>query len=313
MRRIEPLRSKNSMKLITAVLCLALFVILSACARQSVSPPPEEQAATGMPAESPQPNEHRIISTTVAITEMMDALELDLVGIPASEKALPERYEGVTEVGFVKTPDLEMIRALRPTEVLSVSTLEYDLRPVFEEAGIQASFLNLDSLGNMLDTMTALGKAYDREAQAERVVSAIQGKVDEIGRRIEGKERPTVLILMGIPGSYLVATEHSYIGDLVKISGGVNVVSGETVEYVASNTEYLQQANPDVILRAAHGMPKEVVEMFDKEFRTNDIWKHFSAVQNNRVYDLEESLFGTTGNLASVQALEELMEMLYPE
>ncbi|MMZ69015.1 High-affinity heme uptake system protein IsdE precursor [compost metagenome] len=81
---------------------------------------------------------------------------------------------------------------------------------------------------------------------------------------------------------------------------------------MASNTEYLQQANPDVILRAAHGMPDEVVKMFNQEFATNDIWKHFSAVQNGRVYDLEESLFGTTANLAADQALDELQKMLYP-
>ncbi len=41
-------------------------------------------------------------------------------------------------------------------------------------------------------------------------------------------------------------------------------------------------------------MPDEVVKMFDKEFKTNDIWKHFAAVKNNRVYDLEERLLGTT-------------------
>ena len=46
--------------------------------------------------------------------------------------------------------------------------------------------------------------------------------------------------------------------------------------------------------------------MFDKEFKTNDIWKHFVAVKNNRVYDLEERLFGTTGNLAAIEALDEL-------
>ena len=28
---------------------------------------------------------------------------------------------------------------------------------------------------------------------------------------------------------------------------GTNIVQGETVEYLASNTEYLQQANPDVL------------------------------------------------------------------
>lgn len=60
-------------------------------------------------------------------------------------------------------------------------------------------------------------------------------------------------------------------------------------------------------------MPDEVVDMFNKEFQENDIWKHFDAVQNDRVYDLEETLFGTTGNLAAVEALDELLEMLYPE
>ena len=115
-----------------------------------------------------------------------------------------------------------------------------------------------------------------------------------------------MLILLGVPGSYLVATEHSYIGDLVKQLGGKNIVQGEQVEYLASNTEYLKKADPDIILRAAHGMPDEVVKMFDKEFKTNDIWKHFAAVKNNRVYDLEERLFGTTGNLAAIEALDEL-------
>lgn len=92
----------------------------------------------------------------------------------------------------------------------------------------------------------------------------------------------------------------------------MNIVQGEEVEYLASNTEYLQQANPDVILRAAHGMPEEVIEMFDQEFQTNDIWKHFNAVKNRRVYDLDELIFPTTGNLAVVEAMDELVKMLYP-
>jgi iron complex transport system substrate-binding protein len=59
-------------------------------------------------------------------------------------------------------------------------------------------------------------------------------------------------------------------------------------------------------------MPDEVVKMFDEEFKTNDIWKHFNAVKNGHVYDLPEPLFGTTGNLAANSALDELMKMLYP-
>ncbi len=116
---------------------------------------------------------------------------------------------------------------------------------------------------------------------------------------------------MGVPGSYLVVTEHAYIGDLVKLAGGENVIKDQKVEYLASNTEYLQSANPDIILRAAHGMPAEVVKMFDEEFKTNDIWKHFDAVKNNRVYDLDENLFGMTASLNAPEALKEMEKMLY--
>ncbi|WP_425452784.1 heme ABC transporter substrate-binding protein IsdE [Ammoniphilus oxalaticus] len=257
-------------------------------------------------------DEHRIVSTTVAFTEIMDVLELDLVGIPTSSKPLPPRYDGITEVGFVKNPDLEVIKWLKPTEVLSVSTLEYDLKPIFGSADINANFLNLDRVENMQQTIRTMGEKYDRPQQAADLAQKIDQKIGEIEKRIEGKEKPTVLILLGIPGSYLAATEHSYLGDLARLCGGINILAEQAVEYVAPNTEYLQEKNPDIILRAAHGMPEQVVEMFEQEFKENDIWKHFDAVKHDRVYDLEEEIFGTTGSLEVIKALDEMMNLLYP-
>ncbi|MFJ5624272.1 heme ABC transporter substrate-binding protein IsdE [Peribacillus loiseleuriae] len=281
--------------------CVILLLLITGCSSE------QETIQTDNQSES----ENRIVSSTVAITEIMDALELDLVGIPDSSKELPKRYDGVSNVGFVKNPDLEIIKSLHPKDVLTVSTLEYDLKPIYENAGIEATFLNLDSLEKMQQTILSLGKKYDRNKQAEKIVTKMDDKVAEIHKAVAGKEKPTVLILLGIPGSYLVATEHSYIGDIARLCGVVNVVTGEKVEYVATNTEFLQQTNPDIILRAAHGVPDEVVKMFDKEFKENDIWKHFDAVKNGRVFDLEEEIYGTTGNLAATEALDEMMKMLY--
>ena len=255
---------------------------------------------------------NRIIATTVAVTEIMDALEIDLIGIPTSYKELPERYNGLPEIGNPMSPDMELIMSLKPKEVISVTTLKYDLAAIFDDASIEASYVNLESLDAMHQEILQIGERYDRQEQAEKIVQGFEDKIKEIEMKTEGKATPTVLILMGVPGSYLVATENSYIGDLVQRAGGQNVIAGEEVEFLASNTEYLQKSNPDIILRAAHGMPEEVVEMFDKEFKENDIWKHFNAVKNDRVYDLEELLFGTTGNLAAAEALDELIEMLYP-
>jgi iron complex transport system substrate-binding protein len=287
---------------------ISFLILLGTTACTSGSSEPSVAAS----AES-SGNEPRIVSTTVAITEIMDALELELVGIPTSSKELPERYKDAVPVGNPMSPDLERIRALQPTDVLSVTTLQYDLEPKFSGAGIPSDFLNLQSIADMQETIRRLGEKYGRGQQAEAITGQLDAKLADIRQKVEGKERPTVLILLGVPGSYLVATEHSFIGDLVKQCGGINVVQGEKVEYLASNTEYLQQANPDIILRAAHGMPEEVVNMFNQEFKQNDIWKHFDAVKNGRVYDLEERLFGTTANLEAGEALDELMDMMYPE
>ncbi|HDR7222229.1 MULTISPECIES: heme ABC transporter substrate-binding protein IsdE [Bacillus cereus group] len=289
-------------KIASVLMAIILLMSIAGCSS------PKKETAKQVKSESKE----RIVATTVAVTEIMDALEVDLVGVPISSKTLPKRYKGLPEVGNPMSPDMEKVKSLKPSEVLSVTTLEYELKPVFDGVGMKANFLDLTSLKNMQNSISDLGKKYGREKQAEEVVTKLDKKVASIQKEVKGKKEPTVLILLGVPGSYLVATEHSYIGDLVKQLGGKNIVQGERVEYLASNTEYLKKADPDIILRAAHGMPDEVVKMFDKEFKTNDIWKHFAAVKNNRVYDLEERLFGTTGNLAAIEALDELKKMMYP-
>ncbi|PEN76627.1 heme ABC transporter substrate-binding protein IsdE [Bacillus cereus] len=289
-------------KIVSVLMAIILLMSIAGCSS------PKKETAKQVKSESKE----RVVATTVAVTEIMDALEVDLVGVPTSSKPLPKRYKGLPEVGNPMSPDMEKVKSLKPSEVLSVTTLEYELKPVFDGVGMKANFLDLTSLKNMQSSISDLGKKYGREKQAEAVVTKLDKKVASIQKEVKGKKEPTVLILLGVPGSYLVATEHSYIGDLVKQLGGKNIVQGEQVEYLASNTEYLKKADPDIILRAAHGMPDEVVKMFDKEFKTNDIWKHFAAVKNNRVYDLEERLFGTTGNLAAIEALDELKKMMYP-
>ncbi|MCR8844938.1 heme ABC transporter substrate-binding protein IsdE [Paenibacillus sp. SC116] len=301
------------LKLVAVITTILILAIGCGDAKTVTKPVEPVSSASSTPVATSSPvEEHRIVSTTVAITQIMDQLEIDLVGVPKSVKTLPSRYDGLTKVGNPMSPDMELVKSLKPTEVLSVTTLQYDLEPVFQNANMNATFLDLTNLESMQAEITKLGEKFEKQEKAAEIVRKYDVKIKKIRKVTEGKEAPTVLILLGVPGSYLVATEHSYIGDLVRLLGGKNIVQGEKVEFLASNTEHLQQANPDVILRAAHGMPEEVVKMFDEEFKKNDIWHHFKAVQTGRVYDLEERLFGTTGNLAVEEALDALLPMLYP-
>lgn len=288
---------------------LFAIAVLAGCSNNEEA---NEKAAAGTAKEAANTQEeHRIIAGTVVLAEILDRLDLDAVAVPETEKKLPQRFEGLPSIGNAMSPDAEIIKSLNPTEVLSVSTLEYDLKDSFEQYKIPVDFVDLTGIDSMLDEIKELGGRYNRVQEAENLVNELKEEIEAVELVAPENEKPKVLILLGVPGSYLVATENSYAGDLVKIAGGENVMAGQDAEYLASNTEYLYDANPDIILRLAHGMPEEVVEMFDEEFQKNDVWQHFNAVKNDRVYDLEEALFGTTAALNVPEALDTLVEIFY--
>lgn len=293
---------------IKLLLLTLLSLILAAC---SSSDQTEKKETIADKEQVTEGSEQRIIAGTVVVADILDKLELDAIAVPETEKQLAKRFDGLPTIGNAMEPDMEIVKSLNPTELLSVSTLEYDLQDKFKQLNIPVDFLNFQSVDAMLTEITSLGERYNRVAQAEALVKDLQKNIEAVQNVAANKEGPRVLILLGIPGSYLVATENSYAGDLVKRAGGINVMEGQDAEYLSSNTEYLHNSNPDIILRLSHGMPDEVVEMFDEEFKTNDIWKHFDAVKNDKVYDLEEELFGTTSSLQVPQALGQLMEIFY--
>ena len=71
----------------------------------------------------------------------------------------------------------------------------------------------------MQNSINDLGKKYGREKQAEEVVTKLNKKSLAF-KRSKRKERTDSAYFIRCSGSYLVATEHSYIGDLVKQLGG---------------------------------------------------------------------------------------------
>ncbi|HIX73312.1 MAG TPA: heme ABC transporter substrate-binding protein IsdE [Candidatus Anaerobutyricum stercoripullorum] len=258
--------------------------------------------------------EPRIVATSPSVAEICDRLELPLVGVCASTiSELPKRYADVTTVGTAMSPDMEIVSSLNPDWILSPSSLQTDLEPKYESLDTDWAFLNLRSVQGMYRSIQELGEIFDREEQAQTMVEEFQDFYEEYKSQNEGKAHPKVMILMGLPGSYIIATENSYVGSLVELAGGENVYAGTDQEFLTVNTEDMEKKNPDVILRAAHALPDQVVEMFKEDFETNDIWKHFSAVQNGRVYDLTYEYFGMSANFYYPEALKELQPMLYPD
>ena len=93
----------------------------------------------------------------------------------------------------------------------------------------------------------------------------------------------------------------------------MNVYADSSEEFINVNTEDMQARDPDLILRTSHALPEQVMAMFANEFATNDIWKHFRAVQEGRVYDLPSDLFGMSAQFNYPEALEHVRGVLWEE
>lgn len=295
-------------KVVSAV---AIAALLSAgCVNQNQKP--EKTSVAG--------EEPRIVATTPSIMNICNMLELDLVGIPTTSSQIPDRYSQCTQVGMAMNPDLEVIASLEPTDVLmaggsstsAVTSLIPGQGQTADAVEIPKNYVDVSSVEGLYDTLEQLGDRYGKEQQAAKYLEEYEQFMADYKEKTEGKESPKVLILMGLPGSYIEATPNSYVGSLVEMAGGVNVVSDDSDEaFLTWNTEQLYELDPDVILLTAHGMPEQAMEMFEEEFRTNTVWKNFRAVNEGRVYQLDYTIFNMSATFDWMDGLNQLYSIFY--
>ena len=278
----------------------AASLVLSGCVNQH----PDHDSGEG--------GQLRLVATSPASADITDKLNLDLVGVCSSSiSSIPDRYADVKQVGTAMSPDLEVLKSLDPSYVISPNSLQSDLQPKYAGAGLACIFLNLRSVDGMYKSIEGLGKKFNRESEANSLISDYSAFMTDYRQKNAGKESPRCLVLMGLPGSYIVATDNSYVGSLMALAGGTNVYQDTDMEFLNANTEDMKQKEPDIILRCAHALPDQVVEMFKEEFSTNDIWRHFKAVEQGRVYDLPYDQFGMSAKFNYPDALDTLQPILY--
>lgn len=256
-------------------------------------------------------DEKKIIATSPATVEICNKLKIKLIAVPESSFTMSDEYKDLPKIGSPMSPDIEKIKSLNPDYVLSPVSLKNELEKKYKNAELKYEFINLSSVDGMFDSIKKLGDKFGHEKEANALIDEHKQYMKKFNSSIKGKKRPKVLVLMGLPGSYVIATDKSYVGSLVKLARGENVYTDDSKDFLTVNTEDMKTKNPDIILRASHAMPDDVKSMFAKEFAENDIWKHFDAVKNGKVHDLDNTLFNMSANFNYRDALEELRKLLY--
>lgn len=258
-----------------------------------------------------------IATTSVAICEILDALGCDeVVGVPSTSGELPARYADVRTIGAPMQPQMEILKQINPEVVLVPTTLEASLASEFSAAGIAVKYINLSDIEGMYGDIAELGTLLGKEAQAQALCKEYADYMDAYPKT---ETEITVMTVMAFPSLFTIATEDSYVGDLVKLAGGKNVygagyVSDGTGVITNYSLEDMAQKDPDIILVFAHFSEEYAFAYIEELTETNAVWKNFRAVQNGEIYYLSAADgFGVSANLGWTQALETLKPIFFGE
>ena len=252
-----------------------------------------------------------VVATSVAVVQILDELGVKVTGVPTTSYELPESTKDAIEVGAPMNPDLEIIKSINPDIVVSVDTLGQDFMDQCKENNIPSEFVNLSSYEGLKETISTLGKKFGKEDKANEILSELSSKESELASNTSDGENPKVLIIFGAPGTMMLATEKSYVGNLVSLAGGDNVLEDASISFAQVNKEELLNLNPDKIVVMAHANPETTNAEVKETLETDAAWKNLDAVKNGEVHYLDSEYFGMSANLKVIEALDKMHDILY--
>ena len=285
-----------------SLICLLGFGVMG-CSNNS------EESKESLKKEN---GEEIVVATSVAVTEILDELGVKVSGVPTSSYDLPESTKDAVKVGNPMNPDLEIIKSLNPDVVVSVDTLGEDYKKLFTDNDIPSEFIDLTTLEGLKTSISTLGERFNKTEKANEILNELKVKEDEFSN-LSKEEKKNVLLVFAAPGSMMIATPSSYIGNLVDKVGANNIVKDDKKPFVSYSNEEIVKLNPDMILVMTHGMPEQAKKMAEEKFASDPAWSRIEAVKEGKVYYLENGYFGMSANLKVTESLDKLGEIIYGE
>ncbi|MGL5694003.1 MAG: iron chelate uptake ABC transporter family permease subunit [Peptostreptococcaceae bacterium] len=106
--------------------------------------------------------EEIVVATSVAVTEILDKLGVKISGVPTTTYELPTSTKDAIKVGNPMNQDLEIIKSLNPSIVVSVDTLGEDFKNLFTKNNIPSEFINLSTVDGLKESINTLGRTIIR-------------------------------------------------------------------------------------------------------------------------------------------------------
>jgi len=262
---------------------------------------------------------NRIVSLAPSCTEILFSLGLQnqTVGT-VSYEGYPQDLQNwitasnVTIVGTYGSVNNEAIISLNPNLILDTGGFENPTDQTLESLGMNVMVLSPMSFAGVLNDIALVGNVTGRVSEQKALIANLTSEATSIVDKTQGLSKPSVYVEYFFSstgfGSY---GGSSFVNDLISMAGGINVFAGFNENFVTTSSEDIVAANPDIII-ISNGIMSSLSGLTPQVVMQRPGWNVISAVQNKRIYLINEDLI-TVGGPDVIYGLEELAQIIHPE
>ncbi|MQA91076.1 MAG: ABC transporter substrate-binding protein [Gemmatimonas sp.] len=299
------------------LLGLALIVLVAACDRgadgRSISVDGGGEANqyevrddAGRVVRLPGPAQ-RIVSLLPATTETLGALGAIDRLVARTDFDDPE-LSWLPSVGGGLTPNIELVASLSPDLVIAWEEAgEARVRPRLEAIGIPVLAVATRDTAGVFANIDRLGVLTGLTERADSLAARMREELADVRASVAGREPRRVLYLIGVDPP-MVAGPNVFIGEVLEVSGGLNVFSDLQAPSPQVSMEEILRRQPEVVLHPATGASTASAE----SLQTMPGWRELLQSGETRFVALPPDVLHRPGP-SIVEAAWTLRNAIYPE
>lgn len=233
----------------------------------------------------------RIVSLSPASTEILFAVGAENQIVAVSDFSdYPPQAQNLPKVGGFdgKTLSLEKILSFNPDFVYLTNVMHNHLIPHFESLNIDYYLSDANSFEQVKNEILQIAKITGHPSNGENLVKQIDSAITKINSQNQLLQKPTVYWEVW-NSPFMSAGNSSFINDLIKTAGGINIFQEIAQAYPTVSEETIVAKNPQIIIIPQNsGITVESV-------KNRKGWSQIDAVKNDKIFIVDDNLLTRSG------------------
>jgi len=221
-------------------------------------------------------------------------------------------------LGNTKELSLEKLLEAQPDFILASTNTRQNVewKDTLEATGIPIAYFDVSGFEDYLNLLSLCTDITGRKDLYKKNGTDVAAQIDTVleqsSRRLENRKAPRVLSLAASAASVRAKNSTgNVLGEMLLSLGCINIADSDQTLLEALSIEHILQEDPDYIFIVQRGDDAEgTKQLFWQTVKEQPAWSQLSAIQNDRVFFMEKSLFSLKPNHRWGEAYEQLEEIL---